>query len=120
MAHLFILLSCKIDIVCVWISNMDSIEICFQGFTNDVVGLNESIFYCAEMNLKKDWALESVLFMFVFSLSYDIRRSYVFLAIGYRELEKRNIRGSITLVICRYVGCPIEKRGFETFIELLH
>ena len=40
-AHLFILLSCKIDIVCVWISNMDSIEICFQGFKNDVVGLFE-------------------------------------------------------------------------------
>ena len=52
-AHLFILLSCKIDIVCVWISNMDSIEICFQGFTNDVVGLNESIFYCQRILWKK-------------------------------------------------------------------
>ena len=53
MAHLFILLSCKIDIVCVWISNMDSIEICFQGFTNDVVGLNESIFYCQKIFWQK-------------------------------------------------------------------
>ena len=44
----------------------------------------------------------------------------MFSAIGYRELEKRNIRGSITLVICRYVGCPIQKRGFETFEELLY
>ena len=67
---------------------MDSIEICFQGFTNDVVGLNEGIFYCAEMNLKKVWALENILFMFVFSLSYDIRRSYVFLAIRYSDGKK--------------------------------
>jgi hypothetical protein len=53
-AHLFILLSCKIDIVCVWISNMVSIEICFQGFTNDVVGLNESIFYCQKVFWQKN------------------------------------------------------------------
>ena len=58
-AHLFILLSCKIDIVCVWISNMDSIEICFQGFTNDVVGLNESIFYCQKIFWQKIYYLKS-------------------------------------------------------------
>ena len=62
MAHLFILLSCKIDIVCVWISNMDSIEICFQGFTNDVVGLNESIFYCQKILWQKILLSEIILY----------------------------------------------------------
>ena len=38
---------------------MDSIEICFQGFTNDVVGLNESIFYCQKIFWQKSYYLES-------------------------------------------------------------